>query len=141
MNKINYTLEIIDSVTQQLLDSMQGVAVITLQGDLGAGKTTLVQSIAACLGVKQLVTSPTFTYLNQYQTASGLTIYHFDLYRLSSLSAFEHAGFFEYLYQKNSIAIIEWPEIIQPLLTHNVCHIQLMVESLNSRSLLYEYRS
>ncbi|KKQ49768.1 MAG: ATPase, YjeE family protein [candidate division TM6 bacterium GW2011_GWF2_38_10] len=92
-------------------------SIITLSGDLGAGKTTLMGKIMKTLGIKQAVTSPTFGYVKTYTTPNNLTIHHFDLYRLSSIDEFFDAGFDEYIVQPNSISFIEWPEIIAPLLS------------------------
>lgn len=138
-----YTLDQVDHVAAQLCslidNSVSACRVFTLQGMLGAGKTSLVKAMMRHLGVKQAVTSPTFTYVHLYTTARGLQVYHFDLYRLQSQAEFEEAGFAEYLYQPGSIALIEWPEIIMPLLHHHVCHMQLeYAENLSSRCLRYE---
>jgi len=99
--------------------------VLTLTGPLGAGKTTFVSKLLRSYGITQEITSPTFTYLNVYNNDKGQTFYHFDLYRIASLDAFAQAGFDEYLYQPNSLAIIEWPHVIMPLLTHDACHVTL----------------
>lgn len=119
---MEYTLKDVESVAQQLQSMTDQHVIFTFTGSLGAGKTTLVKALLVRLGVQELVTSPTFTYVNVYHTTAGITIYHFDLYRIDSVQAFVHAGFDEYLYQPNSIAMIEWPEHIMPLLTHAVCH-------------------
>jgi len=103
---------------------LQQYSLFTLTGVLGAGKTTLVQELLAHYGIQEPVVSPTFTYLQVYKK-NGFSIYHFDLYRLTTLAEFEEAGFKEYLYQPNSLAIIEWPEIIMPLLDHQACHANL----------------
>jgi tRNA threonylcarbamoyladenosine biosynthesis protein TsaE len=112
-------------VAQQILDDASKVAVIGLQGTLGAGKTTLAIEILKYFGIKGETQSPTYTYMQMYQLADEKSIYHFDVYRLPDKQAFLFAGFDEFLYQPNSLAIIEWPEIIISLLDHDVCLIQI----------------
>lgn len=99
--------------------------VFTFTGPLGAGKTTLIQALLRVCDVRQLITSPTFTYMNQYENEVGQHFYHFDLYRLTSLQEFINLGFEEYLYAPNSWSFIEWPELIMPLCKIEVCHITL----------------
>lgn len=114
-----------DAVAQELYQCKDRVAVYTLEGPLGAGKTTLVSLLLKHFGITAAVTSPTFTYVNIYKTANGCTLYHFDFYRLHSIDEFIAAGFNEFLYQPNSWAFIEWPGVIAPLLTHAVAQVEL----------------
>jgi tRNA threonylcarbamoyladenosine biosynthesis protein TsaE len=86
---------------------LQDDDVLCLTGDLGAGKTLITQGIAAALGVKQPVTSPTFTVLNIYE--GNLPVYHFDLYRLEHPEELEDIGFDEYT-SAGGIVIIEWAD-------------------------------
>lgn len=81
--------------------------VICLTGDLGAGKTLLVQGIAQGLELDETVTSPTFTVMNVYEGA--MTVYHFDLYRLEWEEQLDDIGFDEFV-DSADIAIIEWPD-------------------------------
>lgn len=127
MKKIEYSFDQIDQIANDFVKDLQGVQVVTFTGGLGAGKTTFVQAVLRQMGIKLAVVSPTFTYFNQYQLPDGTTVYHFDLYRLQSLAQFEAAGFFEYLYQPNSIVFIEWPEIIDSALKQAVCRVKLSV--------------
>lgn len=115
----------IPTITTELKSILPECAVITFTGPLGAGKTTLVRTLLQELGVQGPITSPTFTYLNQYENQQGQTFYHFDCYRLTSLNDFLAAGFDEFLYQPNSWTFIEWPDIVLPLLTHHVCHVAI----------------
>lgn len=87
--------------------------VVALTGTLGAGKTTLIQGIAAGLGVKDYVTSPTFIIINEYQ--GRLPLYHFDLYRLEDLGSIEELGVEEY-FQRGGVCLIEWAERMTELL-------------------------
>src|SRR5699024_12095320 len=78
---------------------------ISLMGDLGAGKTTLTQSIAQGLEINDYVTSPTFTLINEYE--GRLPLYHFDVYRLGSIDELYDLGYEEYFYS-NGVTIVEW---------------------------------
>jgi tRNA threonylcarbamoyladenosine biosynthesis protein TsaE len=113
------------------------VRVYTFTGTLGAGKTTLIRMLLQEWGINQSVTSPTFTYVNVYQTPHKEILYHFDLYRLNSLDQFIEAGFDEFLYRDNSWAFIEWPSIITPLLNRNVCDVVIDYIDENVRKVSY----
>lgn len=130
-----YGISEIESVAESLQPLLTRTAVMTFTGPLGAGKTTLIRAICQKAGVKENVNSPTFTYLNIYHADSGLAFYHFDLYRIRTLDDFLFAGFDEYLFQPNSKALIEWPEVIMPLLTHDTCHITIDYHGLEERQL------
>ena len=84
---------------------------IFMVGDLGSGKTTFTKGLAAGLGFSNKVQSPTYPILNEYSHRNNF-IYHFDLYRLKSISEFLEIGGIEYLSNTNGICIIEWPELI-----------------------------
>lgn len=138
MQSIIYTKNEVSVVAEQLSHLMQKYAIYTFTGSLGAGKTTLIRELLQKIGVCEQVTSPTFTYMQIYTTINGITVYHFDLYRVDNLSSFMQAGFDEYLYQPKSIIMIEWPECIMPLLTTNVCHIFIDYNDDSSRILSYQ---
>ena len=137
---LEYNLDQVVIVAKQCVDFTQGVSVITLTGSLGAGKTTLVSAMLKLRGAQGPVISPTFTYVNAYLLANGVKAYHFDLYRLENLAAFEQAGFSEYLYQDQAVCLIEWPIIIESLLTHSVCHISIEFLGLDQRRLTCELK-
>ena len=83
--------------------------VILITGEVGTGKTTLIKEYCKLIGIEEIVNSPTYTLINEYQNKSG-KIVHMDLYRVEDISEINELGLFEYL-DKN-IVIIEWPEII-----------------------------
>lgn len=113
------------AVAAKIIASCSDVQVITLSGTLGAGKTTLAIELLRQLGVAGETQSPTYTYMQMYRNADEKNFYHFDVYRLKNKEEFLFAGFDEFLYQSNSLAIIEWPEIIESLLHTKVCVVKL----------------
>lgn len=134
---LTYSVEDIPEIVRTLHELLGFCKVMTFTGSLGAGKTTLVQELLRYEGVQDVIQSPTFNYVSIYTTPSGLRFYHFDLYRLPSTRDFMEAGFHEYLYEPNSYALIEWPEIIMPLLKKQVCHVALDYVNEDARSLRY----
>ena len=83
--------------------------IILIKGEVGTGKTTLIKEYCKLIGVEEIVNSPTYTLINEYQNKSG-KIVHMDLYRVEDINEINELGLFEYL--ENNIVIIEWPEII-----------------------------
>jgi tRNA threonylcarbamoyladenosine biosynthesis protein TsaE len=87
---------------------LQAPAVVAISGDLGAGKTTLVQAVCRGYGVKEPVTSPTFALVHEYASSAG-TVYHLDLYRLSRPDELTNLGWDE-IVNGNAVVLVEWPE-------------------------------
>jgi len=102
---------------------LEGQEVIGLEGELGTGKTTLVQAIGRAQGVTEPITSPTFTLVNVYSGRSG-NIYHVDLYRLNNTREILQAGIESYFYG-DGICLIEWAEKARGLLPPEHLHILL----------------
>jgi tRNA threonylcarbamoyladenosine biosynthesis protein TsaE len=96
--------------------------VICLNGDLGAGKTTLTKSIGKGMGIEDYITSPTFNIINEYY--SDINLYHFDTYRLENIEDVEYLGFDEYFYG-DGVCIIEWADRIKDLLPDEYLEINI----------------
>lgn len=135
--KIIYGIDEVPEIVEKLYALLATCKVMTFTGPLGAGKTTLTRLLLQRCEVVDLITSPTFTYVNVYENRQGQTFYHFDCYRIKTLEDFKAAGFDEYLYQHQGLAFIEWPEVVLPILTHDVCHIALEYEG-DKRSLIVD---
>ncbi len=101
---------------------LKGGEVVLLNGDLGAGKTTFTQFVFFALGVKEVVSSPTFSILKSYQ--GKFKLHHFDAYRITVEEAIE-AGFDEIFEEKDSIKFVEWSEHIEPLLPKETIKINI----------------
>ena len=105
-----------------------------LNGDLGAGKTTFTKALCKALGIKENVTSPTFTLMNIY-TSGRLPLYHFDMYRLEDESEAQELGLNDFFYS-NGVCMIEWAENIKNLLPKNL--ITINIEKLGETSRKFE---
>ena len=90
--------------------------IVCLNGDLGAGKTTMTKSIGIGLGVEEYITSPTFALINMYK--GRMVVYHFDVYRLENVDELYDLGFDEYFFGEG-VCIIEWAEKIDKLIPEN----------------------
>lgn len=97
--------------------------VFALTGDLGAGKTHFSKGFARGLGIVSPITSPTFTLIHEYQEGR-FPFYHFDMYRVNDLHEVLDLGFEEYLYGEG-ICLIEWADLIEPLLPDNFVQVKI----------------
>jgi len=109
-----YSLNEIENTAKQFITFLDGHKVVAFHGNLGAGKTTFIQAICNQQGVKENVSSPTFSIINQYTTVNNKTIFHIDLYRVKDNEEAVNAGVEESIYSGN-ICFIEWPERISIL--------------------------
>lgn len=137
-SSISYTYNDINKIVDVLYSLLPYCCVVTFEGDLGAGKTTLIKALLKKCGIEEVITSPTFSYVSCYINKNNMqTFYHFDLYRIHSLEDFVSYGFNEYLYQKKSWSFIEWPSVIHPLITKKRCSVKL--EYLNESTRHFKY--
>jgi tRNA threonylcarbamoyladenosine biosynthesis protein TsaE len=106
---------------------------LCLQGDLGAGKTTLTQGLAEGWGSRDAVSSPTFVMVNQYRAADDTPLYHMDAYRIESLPEAEQLGLDDML--AVGALILEWPERIEPILPQERLWLTLSHQGENERQI------
>lgn len=97
--------------------------IYTLTGDLGVGKTVFTQGLARGLGIKEPVSSPTFTIVQIYEEGR-LPLYHFDVYRIGDVEEMEEIGYDDYFFG-NGVCLIEWAELIQELIPEQAIRIRI----------------
>lgn len=114
--------------------------VIALSGNLGAGKTTLVQALGAHLGVVETITSPTFVVMKRYDTTDELftTLVHIDAYRIEDAQEMEVIGLQNILNQPGTLICIEWPEKIPTLIPPTAVTVLLATVDPVTRTISYE---
>ena len=104
-----------------------------ISGFLGAGKTTFIKAICEELGVEDVINSPTFAIVNEYRSATGELIYHFDFYRINDIREAYDFGYEEYFFS-GDLCLVEWPEKIEQLLPENVMTVRITVDSDTART-------
>ncbi|RZL12471.1 MAG: tRNA (adenosine(37)-N6)-threonylcarbamoyltransferase complex ATPase subunit type 1 TsaE [Hymenobacter sp.] len=135
------TLEIPDlsalpTVAQQLATAIaeSGQTLVAFEGEMGAGKTTLIRALCAALGVEDDVSSPTFALVNEYRTGQGQPIYHFDFYRIDSEEEAARLGAAEY-FDSGYLCLVEWPARVAGLLPPQRLLVELTVTGSESREI------
>lgn len=118
-----------DKIGRIIGESLKSGTVICLEGDLGAGKTTLTQSIAKGLEIHDYVTSPTFTIIKEYN--GRLNLYHMDAYRLDSEDEMYDLGYDEYI-NSDGVCIIEWASKIKGLIPKSAINITININYENN---------
>lgn len=114
--------------------SVEYGSIILLKGDLGSGKTTFSKGFSKGLGFDDVILSPTYPILNEYNS-NDKSLYHFDLYRLKSMVEFLEIGGLEYLNSYKAITLVEWPELIENIDMINKIEIEFEHISENERSI------
>jgi tRNA threonylcarbamoyladenosine biosynthesis protein TsaE len=138
LQTITYTLDRIDEKAQLLIQEAGDQKVWIFRGEMGAGKTTLIKSLAKALQVADSVSSPTFGIVNEYQTQAKDLLYHFDFYRLDDPMEALDIGIEEYFYSGN-YCWLEWAEKIAPFLPERFFHIELALASKTGRILTFHH--
>ncbi len=129
-----HSLKEINKAAHELLNLLNNKRVIAFFGEMGAGKTTFIKAICKALGVSDAVISPTFSIVNEYQSSSHGTIYHFDFYRIENIEEAYDFGYEEYFYSQN-YCFIEWPEKIKELLPENTVSVKIEITGNTERNL------
>ena len=123
-------------VAEAVIRSLGRRTVVAFRGEMGAGKTTLIREIAAELGAKDTVTSPTFAIVNQYKGDGNRRIHHFDFYRIKKIDEVYDMGYEDYFYGGN-LCFLEWPELIESLLPEDVTKVHITTEADGSRTISF----
>ena len=130
------TLAAVPAAAQQLAAAIaaSGQSVVAFEGEMGAGKTTLIRALCAALGVEDDVSSPTFALVNEYRDGRGRPIYHFDFYRVDSEEEAARLGAAEY-FDSGYLCLVEWPSRVAGLLPPQRLLVELAVTGPESREL------
>ncbi len=110
-----HSLQQIHDAAHRFIEAMGDNTVFAMYGKMGAGKTTFIKAVCECLGVEDVINSPTFAIVNEYRSSSSELIYHFDFYRIKKLEEVYDMGYEDYFYS-GALCFIEWPELIEELL-------------------------
>lgn len=129
---IQYTLNEVETVAKKILEHSNS-KIFLFEGDLGAGKTTLIKALVKLLGSDDTVSSPTFSLVNDYEGKDQL-IHHFDLYRIDNEEDLYNFGIETYIYSNNYV-LVEWPNVLQPLLQDTYSTIKISLSENSSRTL------
>ena len=125
------TIKFAESVGKKL----KGGDVIAYVGGLGVGKTTFTRGLSIGLGIGDMVTSPTFALVNEYRSdSSNIMLCHFDMYRITNSLDLETTGFYDYMNDRNILAV-EWSENISDALPKNTIYIKITMLSENEREI------
>lgn len=133
--ELKYQLNDIEHIAKTVLD-LAKTKTLLFYGEMGVGKTTLIKTIVKTLGSEDIVNSPTFSIVNEYNSNQG-SIYHFDMYRIEEEEEALNFGIEEYLYSDKWI-LMEWPEKILNLLPENVTIITITADDDAFRTLKIE---
>ena len=126
LSLLSHSTEATEHIGQSLAGCLRSGDILTLDGDLGAGKTALTRGIARGLGLTSHVSSPTFTIVMEHpaEKEGQLSLYHFDVYRLQDGDDFLDSGLDEYLY-KDGVSVLEWGRLVADALPENILRISM----------------
>lgn len=133
--KIN-SLDTIQDAAKSFVQNMGDNTVFAFYGKMGAGKTTFIKAVCECLGVEDVINSPTFAIVNEYSSASGELIYHFDFYRIKKLEEVYDMGYEDYFYS-GALCFIEWPELIEELLPEDAVRVTITENETGTRDIKF----
>jgi tRNA threonylcarbamoyladenosine biosynthesis protein TsaE len=123
------------AAAKELLKYSGDKKIFAFYGSMGAGKTTIIKAICESLGTLDIVSSPTFTLVNEYKNSDGESLFHIDFYRIKKLEEVYDFGVEEYL-TGDSYCFMEWPELIEDILPPETVKIRITVDEHEQRILL-----
>ncbi|HNR27424.1 MAG TPA: tRNA (adenosine(37)-N6)-threonylcarbamoyltransferase complex ATPase subunit type 1 TsaE [Bacteroidales bacterium] len=130
-----FSLENIRQAAGALLQHTGKEGVVAFYGQMGAGKTTFIKALCQVLGTEDWVNSPSFALVNEYLSSEGIPIYHFDFFRIKNIQEALDMGCTEYFETPGTLSLVEWPELITPLLPPDTWHATLEVLPSGERKL------
>ena len=129
----SYSYDETQEIAKKLTERFKAGDFVAMFGDLGAGKTAFIQGVAKALGVKNYVTSPTFTIVNEYN--GTIPLYHFDVYRITDVDEMYEIGYDDYI-SAGGLCIVEWAELIEDIFPESYYKITI----LKNEKISYDYR-
>ena len=120
----------IKNVATEFLNEYPSHKILAFRGEMGVGKTTFIKALCDALGVSDTVNSPSFAIINEYESAAGDKIYHFDFYRIKNLKEAMSIGSEDYFYSSNK-CFIEWPEVVEDILPDD--HLRVDIIEVNGQ--------
>lgn len=128
----------IDAAAEEFLRRIGDRRLVAFYAPMGAGKTTFTTALCRRLGVRSdAVSSPTFAIINEYRTAAGEPVYHFDFYRITKPEEALDIGLYDYL-DSGALCLMEWPENIEELLPEETLRVQISVAPDGARTLSWQ---
>ena len=131
--KLKYHIKNLPQVAATIIENSKS-KIITFQGEMGAGKTTLIKELVKILGIDDVTSSPTFSLVNQYQSDHNVLVFHFDFYRINTETEAMDMGIEEY-FDSGAWCFIEWPDKVKNLLPLNIDEIIIKVISDQERTI------
>lgn len=133
MEYIIHSLDEINQAAALFIQNMGDNKIFAFYGSMGAGKTTFIKAVCEQLGVTDVVNSPSFAIINEYDLPEkGKHIYHFDFYRIKKENEVYDIGYEDYFYS-NNLCFLEWPELVEDLLPENTIRVHINVQEDHSR--------
>lgn len=127
------SLDKISEAAAQFIKKMGDNKVFVFYGSMGAGKTTFIKSVCEQMGVTDVINSPTFAIVNEYESGKGEPIYHFDFYRINKEEEAYDFGYEDYFYSGN-VCFIEWPEMVKNLIPEDAIEVHINENEDGSRT-------
>ena len=132
------SVQALGAAAKEFLQAIGDHRIIAFYAPMGAGKTTFITAVCKALGVREdSVSSPTFAIVNEYRTASGEPLYHFDFYRIERPEEALDIGLYDYL-DSGALCLMEWPENVEPLLPEETLRARIAVNQDGSRTITLE---
>jgi tRNA threonylcarbamoyladenosine biosynthesis protein TsaE len=126
----------LEDVAKELIEISRGIKVWLFEGEMGSGKTTIIKIICDLLGVRDKTSSPTFSIINEYQGSAGVSVYHFDFYRLVKETEAYDMGVEEY-FESGYYCFVEWPKKVESLFP--VHYLKIRINKITATTRIIEY--
>jgi tRNA threonylcarbamoyladenosine biosynthesis protein TsaE len=139
MNFVLKDISDIDTAAKIFVEKFGDKKIFAFYGEMGAGKTTFIKAVCKSMEVTGTITSPTFSLVNEYETDNGMTIYHFDFYRIENIEEVYDFGYEDYFYS-DKMCFIEWPELVETLLPEDVVEVKISADDNEQRLISVQQR-